>query len=133
MLKYVSELSCRPSAFFSVSGAAIESEELAYREYVETFIKKNSWNPDLAVVFAGAIKFTQYSWLKRQVVKYLTSSINSKGKFYYQLTFSEKPSDTSRDYEFTDWENVEEFAEVFGRLVRSKHSLHETFHSHSSM
>jgi menaquinone-dependent protoporphyrinogen oxidase len=50
--------------------------------------------------FAGALKYTRYSWLKRMLMKHIAEKEGGD-------------VDTSRDFEYTDWEQVTRFAERF--------------------
>jgi len=52
-------------------------------------------------IFAGALRYTQYGFVKRHLIKKI-----SKDKASADL-------DTSRDYEYTDWNDVRHFAEEF--------------------
>jgi menaquinone-dependent protoporphyrinogen oxidase len=97
-----------PSAFFSVSLAAHENTAAATREiagYLKQFVQVTGWCPRKVAVFAGALRYTQYSLIKRWIMK---SIARNKGSF---------DLDTSRDYEYTDWESVRRFAEEFLAMV----------------
>lgn len=88
-----------PSAFFSVSGAAAQSIKPA-EKFVEDFLQETGWQPNKIGIFAGAILYTQYGLFKRLFMKKI---MKSKGG----------PTDTSQDYEYTDWDSVTRFAEEF--------------------
>lgn len=91
-----------PSAFFSVNLTAGEKTEDARRkttEYVEEFVEETGWRPRSIGIFAGALLYTQYGFVKRRVMKKISRDMGSKD------------TDTSRDYEYTDWEEVERFTE----------------------
>ena len=95
-----------PSAFFSVSLAA--HGDMANAEaYVENFEQETGWRPAQVGLFSGALLYRQYGFFKRLMMKKIVSS---------------KPgglsTDTARDHEYTDWEQVTGFAEDFlKRLV----------------
>ena len=95
-----------PSAFFGVSGSAggTEAERQTARDLVNTFLKKTGWRPTLKASFAGAIVFTRYNPLLRWFMK----RIVQKGGH---------PADTSRDYEYTNWDAVASFAHDVAALV----------------
>lgn len=90
-----------PSALFSVSLAAHGDVEEA-EGYIEQFEKDTDWRPTRVALFGGALLYTQYGFLKRQVMKKIAR---------------EKPgnldTDTSRDYVYTEWDGVKRFAEDF--------------------
>ena len=94
-----------PSAFFSVSLAA--NGDLPNAEaYVENFVQQTGWRPSKVGLFSGALLYRQYGFLKRYMMKRIVR---------------DKPGmsiDTSRDYVYTDWDQVNRFAEDFvERLV----------------
>lgn len=93
----------KPSTFFSVSGAASgprEQDRLAAEKMASQFLQETGWQPNKTAIFAGAIVYTQYGFFKRLIMKRIMKS-------------SGGPTDTSRDYEFTDWKAVTQFAEDF--------------------
>ena len=90
-----------PSAFFSVSLAA-HGDMANAQAYVENFEQETGWRPAQVGLFSGALLYRQYGFIKRLMMKKIVSS---------------KPgglsTDTSRDHEYTDWEQVKWFAEDF--------------------
>ena len=70
--------------------------------YIQELLSETSWFPDMAASFAGAIKFTKYGFVRRRLMR----SIAGREGF---------PTDTSTDYEFTNWNSVGHFAEDFSR------------------
>src|SRR3712207_4580307 len=92
-----------PSAFFSVSLAAYDDPEEA-EGYIEEFVQETGWRPAMVALFGGALLYTQYGFIKRYVMKRIA---RHKGSQY---------TDTSRDYVYTDSENVKHFAEEFLEL-----------------
>jgi len=60
-----------PSAFFSVSLAAREDTDegrAQTQEYVEKFADEMGWHPDMVGIFAGALRYTQYGFVKRHLI-----------------------------------------------------------------
>jgi len=95
-----------PSAFFSVSLAAHGDMDNA-RAYVKNFEQETGWRPAQVGFFSGALLYREYGLLKRLMMKKIVR---------------DKPgnlsTDTSRDHDYTDWDEVEQFAEDFlKRLV----------------
>jgi menaquinone-dependent protoporphyrinogen oxidase len=75
--------------------------------YVANFEQETGWRPAQVGFFGGALLYRQYGFLKRSMMKRIVRS---------------KPgnlsTDTSRDHEYTDWDEVERFGEDFlSRLV----------------
>ena len=105
--RHKSFLASRPSAFFSVSLAAASSdpnERAEARRIATDFVSRAGWAPKRIESFAGALKYTQYSWLKRTLMRYIAAKEGGD-------------VDTSRDVEYTDWDEVTRFAEgFFGEL-----------------
>jgi menaquinone-dependent protoporphyrinogen oxidase len=105
--RHKSFLASRRSAFFSVSLAAAshDPEERAEAlRIADKFLSGAGWAPNEIGSFAGALKYTQYSWLKRKVMKSIAAKEGGE-------------VDTSRDFEYTDWGEVTHFAEgFFGKL-----------------
>jgi len=89
-----------PSVFFSVSLAAHDDIEEA-EGYIEEFAQETGWRPSMVGLFAGALLYTQYGFIKRYLMKRIARHKGSPD------------TDTSRDYVYTDWESVKHFAEEF--------------------
>lgn len=98
-----------PSAFVSVSGAAgapTDEARAQVREYLDRFTRESFWTPRMVGTFAGGLAYSRYGFLTRWFMK---RGAKKRGGDY----------DTSRDYEYTDWAAVEEFAVRFLEMVRS--------------
>ena len=95
------ELERLPSAFFSVSLAAHGDMENA-EAYVADFEQQTGWHPTKVGLFGGALLYRKYGILRRWMMKRIVR---------------DKPgvlsADTSRDHEYTDWDQVKRFAEDF--------------------
>ncbi|MFG0265323.1 MAG: menaquinone-dependent protoporphyrinogen IX dehydrogenase [Rhodopirellula sp. JB055] len=98
-----------PTAFFSVSLASAskkrkdraEAERLA-----NEFLQSTNWSPPVMDCFAGALKYSKYGWLKRQIMHRIAQRSGAE-------------TDVDQDYDYTDWERVDEFADRFATLVRA--------------
>jgi menaquinone-dependent protoporphyrinogen oxidase len=96
-------LNQKPSALITVSlSAASDSEEerseihkIAY-ELCET----SGWAPRMRHDAAGALKYLEYNYFKRMLMRYIVSHAGG-------------PVDTSQDYEMTDWAALETFVQEF--------------------
>lgn len=94
---HLSNLVRRPSLFLSVSLTAVhhdEEHEVEVKEYIDRFLTETSWMPHEVYPVAGALKYVEYDWFKRMIMK---SIVKKQGG----------DVDTSRDYEYTDWEALE--------------------------
>jgi len=98
-------LADRPSAFFSVSLAVLDDGDPDVATgYVSAFLEETDWSPDVVATFAGALRYTKYGFLKRFIMKQISRRTG-------------RPTDTSRDFEFTDWEEVDAFVDAFLQCV----------------
>ena len=94
----------RPTAFISVSGSSPESMpewRVAARGYVDAFVKETGWAPRWTATFSGALRYPRYGLVTRWIMKKLSAK-------------SGGPTDTSCEYEFTDWDAVDRFATEVG-------------------
>jgi menaquinone-dependent protoporphyrinogen oxidase len=92
-------LARKPSAFFSVSVGSNAYEDIG------RFCRDTGWDPSQIGRFAGALRYTQYGMITRFVMKQMAAR-------------SGKETDTSRDYEYTDWDAVDAFASDFAQRLR---------------
>lgn len=101
------ELNELPSAFFSVSLTAAEGteeSEATVATLIEEFLAATEWEPELSLAVAGALTYSKYGFLKRLVMKRIARKSGGE-------------TDTSRDYEYTDWDEVEAFAAEFATML----------------
>lgn len=103
-------LSKMSNAFFSVSMSAYDKSPAGQQEtqqYINRLIQRTGWTPQQTVAFAGAVLYKQYNFLIRLVMKFI-----AKQK---QLS-----TDTSRDHEYTDWNDVKQFGKEFIARIMNK-------------
>ena len=96
-----------PTAFFSVSASAASADEhgrAAARRILGEFLRGTGWRPVLIQTVAGAIAYTKYSFPVRWMLRRISAKAGG-------------PTDTSRDHELTDWEQIERFASTFARMM----------------
>ena len=96
-------LSTIPSGFFSVSLTAADDTEdsrRATRQYLDDFADETGWTPRHTVSIAGALRYREYDFVTRLAMRLIAKR-------------GHRPTDVERDYECTDWEAVDRFAEVF--------------------
>lgn len=114
--KFVTEnhdmLASKPTGFFQVSLSSADVEgggegEAQAAGYVEEFVEATDFHPDRIGLFGGALRFSEYGFLKRLLMK--------------QIAKRTMPDvDTSHDTEFTDWAEVEAFAADFAAFVEGR-------------
>jgi len=103
-------LEARPTGFFQVSLSAALDDEAARAEAdgdVEDLLTATGFTPDHIGVFGGALRYSEYGFLKRSLMKRIAKSTTGD-------------TDTGRDYEYTDWEAVERFAESVGAALGTR-------------
>jgi menaquinone-dependent protoporphyrinogen oxidase len=105
--RHVADLSHTPNAFVSVClgvlqhDPAVDCDLAAIRE---RFVVATGWRPMTTKVVAGALPYTHYNWAKRLVLKRIVQKAGGD-------------TDTSRDYEYTDWDDLRTFARTFAATV----------------
>lgn len=97
------ELSKAPSAFLSVSLTAAyrgDDHQAELDKCAEEFFQETDWHPTVWAPVAGALKYLEYDWFKRMVLRAISGRAGGD-------------TDTSKDYEYTDWEKLESFVDGF--------------------
>jgi menaquinone-dependent protoporphyrinogen oxidase len=100
-------LAGKPSAFISVCLGVLQWQPDVQREVnaiVDRFLMTTGWRPMWTKSVAGALPYTKYGWLTRWIMQRIAAKAGGD-------------TDTTRDYEYTDWQDVRAFAERFGRVV----------------
>ncbi len=89
----------KKTVFFSVNATARKSEKNTpnTNPYIIKFLKKTNWKPDYIGVFAGKIDFPNYNFLEKYIIKFIMWITNG-------------PTDTTKTFEFTDWDAVKKFS-----------------------
>ena len=103
---HTAELNRMPTAFVAVCLGILEARPEATRavyDIIERFFDQTGWRPTLQQAVAGALPYTRYGPIKRWLMKRKVATISSD-------------TDTSRDYEYTDWEALRRFGHQFAAL-----------------
>lgn len=94
------ELDAVPVALFQVSLTSAtddaEHDAEAHR-MLQRLLDATGLDPDMVGLFAGALAYTRYGWLKRRMMTRIAADQGDS-------------TDTSTDHEYTDWDAVEHFA-----------------------
>ena len=85
------------------AGTDAEHESVA-RGLVDDLLNEFGYDPDAVGLFAGAVMYTKYGWIKRRIMKSIVAKEGGD-------------TDTSRDFEYTDWDAVDDFARDVLRLA----------------
>jgi menaquinone-dependent protoporphyrinogen oxidase len=68
------------------------------KQMIDTFVRETGWQPVHVLPVAGALLYRHYNFLIRFVMKRIARKAGA-------------PTDTSRNYEFTDWSALDQFVE----------------------
>jgi menaquinone-dependent protoporphyrinogen oxidase len=107
---HAAELNAVPSAFFSVSlsaasknpHTAAEAERIA-----RAFPADRGWRPSIILSVAGRLAYREYNFLIRFVIKQISKKEGG-------------PTDTSRDHELTNWDQVDRLGREMAAAVHAK-------------
>jgi menaquinone-dependent protoporphyrinogen oxidase len=100
---HAEQLSRMPSAFLSVCLAVLEKRPEVHQEVQDIilrFLRRTSWRPTVVKPVAGALPYTRYGWLKKRMMRRMVAKVSGD-------------TDTTRDYEYTDWHDLDVFAREF--------------------
>jgi menaquinone-dependent protoporphyrinogen oxidase len=99
-----------PTAFVSVCLGVLErnpATDAHLLRLMDEFFAATRWSPATRKVVAGALLYTQYNWITRRVMKGIVAKAHGD-------------TDTTRDFEYTDWADVRAFAIDFLALVDAR-------------
>jgi menaquinone-dependent protoporphyrinogen oxidase len=108
--EHIADLLERPNAFYSVclSAGGPGARPATAQSYVDAFIRRTGWRPGLAQSFAGALRYSRYNPFIRFMMRLIVGMAGGD-------------TDTSRDYEYTDWAAVDRFAVDFATQLVATH------------
>ena len=95
----------KKNAFFSVNVVARKPEKSSpeTNPYIKKFLKKTNWVPKKIGVFAGKVDYPNYNFINKLVIRFI-------------MYITKGPTDISRSYEFTNWNNIKKFAQELDNL-----------------
>lgn len=95
-------LTDKNAAFYSVNLTARKEgkDTPEGSSYVQKFLTKSAWQPQLIGVFAGALYYPRYRFIDRVMIRFIMS-----------ITGGE--TDTTKEVEYTNWEKVGKFSRDF--------------------
>ena len=108
--EYAQRLNARPSVFLSVSLSAaseVANERRQVARIARDFVDACGWTAAEVVSLAGSLAFTKYRWFTRVVMKRIARQHG-------------QPTDTTRDYEFTNWDEVARVADNIVRRIATE-------------
>lgn len=95
------ELEANKASFFGVCLTATKNDADSVGEitkYLDHLRDETGWQPEMMTMFAGALPYTTFGFIKRVLVKRLGMAAGLD-------------HDTKHDYEYTDWNSVDGFAD----------------------
>jgi menaquinone-dependent protoporphyrinogen oxidase len=103
---YRGSIAARPNAFFSVclSAGGPGARPATAIGYIDDFVRATGWQPGAIASFAGALRYTRYNPFIRFLMRLIMGATGGE-------------TDTSSDYEYTDWAAVDRFALEFARRL----------------
>jgi menaquinone-dependent protoporphyrinogen oxidase len=107
---HAATLAKKPTAFVSVCLGVLQQDPGVHRHLqaiVDRFEGDTGWHPGEVKQVAGALLYTHYNWLKRWVLLRIVRKAGGA-------------TDTSQDYEYTDWADLRAFVDQFARKVRAQ-------------
>jgi len=105
--QHATALNMVSSAFFSVCLTAAEDDDesrAATRAYLDEFEEHTGWTPRMRTTFAGALQYREYDFMTRLLMRIM-------------MKRGDHPTDTGRDYDYTDWDAVEDFARACAAMA----------------
>ncbi|SRR6266508_2587604 len=111
--QYADRLRPKPTAFVSVCLAVLQKDAKVAQDLdaiVTRFVNATSWQPTVVKKVAGALLYRQYGVIKRWMMKRIVTKAGGD-------------TDTSRNYEYTDWNDLRAFASDFVRLLSPRASV----------
>jgi menaquinone-dependent protoporphyrinogen oxidase len=101
--RYRDRLDAHNAGFFAVCMAAADKRPETQQDlakWIATFLSETGWQPAMQGVFAGAVLYTQYDFITRMIMKKISVAEG-------------RSTDTSRDHEYTDWDQVAKFTDDY--------------------
>jgi len=114
---HVDELAERATAFFSVSLSSASHDpnhDAESQDVIQRFFTETAWHPMHVAMFGGALEYSKYNPLVRLIMKHLVRR-EEHGRY----------ADTSRNYDLTDYTEVDTFAHAFAAQFQRR-ELHAT-------
>ncbi|MBD1388184.1 menaquinone-dependent protoporphyrinogen IX dehydrogenase [Neiella sp. HB171785] len=98
--RHLSALEQTQNAFFTVNLTARKPEKNTpdNNPYLKKFLGQVGWLPTRTAVFAGALLYSQYNWHDKLIIRFI-------------MWLTKGNTDTSKDIDYTDWQQVERFAD----------------------
>lgn len=84
-----------------------EKTKIENNVYVREFLSATDWQPAHTEIIAGALNYTKYTKEKQDSILRV-------------MAITKGPTDITKDYEFTDWQQVNEYAQKIVNFVKGE-------------
>lgn len=103
--RHLKALQQRATGFYSVNLTARKPEKRTPQTnaYTRKFLLESPWEPGCCAVFAGALRYPRYGFFDRIMIQLI-------------MRMTKGETDTSKEVEYTDWQQVARFAHEFAEL-----------------
>lgn len=111
--RHAAELEGKTTAFVTVCLGVLQPEVAVHHELERLrarFLAATGWQPTVVKFVAGALLYREYNWLKRLVMLRIVRKAGGD-------------TDTSRNYEYTDWLDLDAFATEFAWRLQAAHCV----------
>lgn len=105
--RHAAALSRQPTAMMSVCLGILQKDQQVWADLdakVDRFLRETGWQPSVVKVVAGALLYTRYGRFKRWITRRITRKAGVE-------------TDPTRDYVYTDWEDLRLFASGLLRRI----------------
>ena len=105
--RHARALNAMPSAFVSVSLGVLQHDPKVEQDNESIrarFLEKTGWKPAAIKPVAGALMYSRYNVIERMLMKRIAAQASGD-------------TDTSRDHEYTDWEDLAAFTRRFAAKI----------------
>ena len=98
-------LDSKSNAFFTVNIVARKPEKNRpdTNPYMQKFLQQIAWRPKQLAVFAGKLDYPKYGFFDRLMIRFI-------------MLMTDGPTDSKLVVEFTDWPQVEAFAQSLAQI-----------------
>ena len=104
---YYNLLNNKPTGFLGVCLIArkLKKRLPQHNAYLRKFLSRTQWRPLLCEGIAGALRYPQYRWLDRQLIRLI-------------MVMTGGETNTKKEIVYTDWDQVKRLANTFLMLTK---------------
>ena len=123
--RHLEQMNKAKSAFVSVSMSAAGGQKQRGEAMAcaKAFLEKTGWKPTAVQLFGGCLDYLKYNWFVRWIMKRIAKANDGN-------------TDTSKNHEYTNWNEVDEFALKLATQLNSsagEKSTHDNYEKEISV